>query len=80
MSAPTSQWTRQVKLVRKEGFDEGLAKGRQEIIDWLEAAYLGAPDRPDRDTPEAKAILKLAEDAAKHFKAKTKPKKKGARK
>lgn len=57
---------RDIVRVREEGFQEGLAKGRQEILDWLQAAYLG-PKAPDRDTPEAAAILSLARDASLHF-------------
>lgn len=77
MASPKSQWTRELKRARDEGFDEGLAKGRQEILDWLEAAYLG-PDGPDRSSPKGEAILQLARDASQHFNAKTKSKR-GAR-
>ena len=73
MASPKSQWTRELKRARDEGFDEGLAKGRQEILDWLEAAYLG-PKAPDRDSPEGQAILQLAKDASQHFNSETKSK------
>lgn len=46
--------------------EEGKAEGRGEILDWLEQKYLG-PDRPDRNTPEAAAILALVADAAKYL-------------
>jgi hypothetical protein len=81
MSSPSSQWSRELKRARKEGYDEGLAKGRQEILDWLEHAYIDAPDRPDRGTPKAEAILELATAAQLHFQHKTPPngRRKGAR-
>lgn len=57
---------------RNEGFDEGLQKGRQEILDWLQAAYISAPDRPERGTPKAEAILEMAHAASEHFHTKLK--------
>jgi hypothetical protein len=57
--------------IRQEGFDEGLAKGRHEILDWLEHAYIDDPGRPDRGTPKAEAILELAQAARQHFITKT---------
>lgn len=78
MSSPRSQWSREIKRARDEGFDEGLAKGRQEILDWLEHAYMRAPERPDRNTPKAEAILEMASAASQHFQSKQKSKK-GAR-
>lgn len=63
----TAAMTKMVEQARKEGFEDGLEKGRQEILDWLEHAYIKSPDRPDRGTPEAQAILTLARDAAAHF-------------
>ena len=50
-----------------EGFNDGLEKGRLEIIDFLERAYLSDEGRPDRGTPQAAAILELAAHAAEHF-------------
>lgn len=47
----------------RAGFAEGRSKGRQEIVDWLEEKYTGK-GRPDRGTPEARAILELAREAA----------------
>lgn len=43
--------------VRQEGYVEGRAAGRKEAVDWLEREYTEGPKRPDRDSPEAKAIL-----------------------
>lgn len=51
---------------RKGGVEEGRNEGRREILDWLENKYMG-PDRPDRGSPEAKAILQLTNDAAKYI-------------
>jgi hypothetical protein len=62
-----TEMTRQLQKMREEGFQEGLAKGRQEILDWLENAYIKDPGRPDRGTPRAEAILEMARDAAAHF-------------
>ncbi len=56
-----------VEEIRQEGFNEGLQKGRQEILDFLEYAYLSDPGRPDRGTPKAQAILEIADAASKHF-------------
>ena len=63
---------RELKKARDEGFNEGLQKGRQEILDWLQKAYLEDPGRPDRGTPKAEAILELARDASAHFIARAK--------
>jgi hypothetical protein len=70
-------YRRDITNARKEGFDEGLQKGRQEILDWLENAYLRDPGRPDRGTPKAEAIIELAQAAGMHF---NKVLKKGRRK
>jgi hypothetical protein len=80
MSSPKSQWSRELKRVRDEGFEEGLQKGRQEILDFLEYAYLKSPTQPDRGTPEAEAILKIATDASQHIQSRMKSAKKGSRK
>jgi hypothetical protein len=58
---------RELEKIRKEAHEEGLQKGRQEILDWLENAYLNDPGRPDRGTPKAEAILELARAASIHF-------------
>lgn len=49
------------------GHSEGLAKGRQEILDFLQHAYIEDEGRPDRGTPEAKAILELAKSCQLHI-------------
>ena len=67
----TPAYQRDLDMARREGFEEGLAKGRQEILDWLEHAYIKDPNRPDRGTPKAEAILELAKDAALHFTVKS---------
>jgi hypothetical protein len=54
------------------GFQEGLAKGRQEVLDFLEHAYLTDQGRPDRNTPKAEAILEIARAASKHINLKLK--------
>lgn len=68
-----------VQFAREEGFKEGLEKGRMEILDFLQHAYLEDPGRPDRGTPKAEAILEVARDAQQHFVAKANPLKKGRR-
>ena len=59
-----------VAKIRQEGVEEGLKQGRQEIVDWLQNAYINDPGRPDRGTPKGEAILELARDAHAHFIAK----------
>ena len=61
---------KELKRAHDDGFNEGLAKGRQEILDWLQYAYLDDPGRPDRGTPKAEAILQLAQEASLHFQKK----------
>lgn len=63
---PNDRLVEDLRRVRQEGFQEGVEKGRQEIVDWLQIAYL-ADDAPERGTPEAEAILTVARDASKHF-------------
>lgn len=60
-----------IERIRREGFEEGLKKGRLEIVDWLEHAYIRDEGRPDRGTPKAEAILELARAASLHFVART---------
>lgn len=69
-----------LRRMREEGFNEGLEKGRQEILDWLENAYLNPSIRPARTTPEAEAIMTLARDAHAHFTAKMTARNKKGRK
>lgn len=57
---------------RDEGFDDGIVRGRREILDWLQNAYINDVGRPDRGSPKAQAILEMANAAARHFKLKLK--------
>lgn len=59
--------TEQIEKIREEGRLEGVQQGRVEILNWLEAKYIG-PDQPDRGTPEANAILVLAREASDYLK------------
>lgn len=59
-----------VERAHQDGFDAGLEKGRQEILDWLEHEYIHAENRPDRGTPKAEAIMELVAAASAHFRAK----------
>lgn len=63
---------KELKTAYDEGFDEGIKRGRREILDWLQNAYIEDVGRPDRDTPRALAILDIAKAASKHFKLKLK--------
>lgn len=49
------------------GHQKGLEQGRQEILHWLEDAYINDVGRPDRGTAKAEAILEIARNAAKHI-------------
>lgn len=49
------------------GLKDGKKLGRVEALDWLEKYYTLGKDRPDRDSPEAKACLQLTLDLAKHL-------------
>jgi hypothetical protein len=51
------------------GHQEGYEKGLQEILDWLEAAYITDSGRPDRGTDRAKAILEIARSAGRHIRS-----------
>lgn len=73
-------YQRDIDMARQEGHKEGLNQGRQEILDWLEHAYMDPATRPDRGSPEGEAILKVAQDAANHFRPLVKTKKGGRRK
>lgn len=48
--------------VKKEGYTEGFKAGAQKVLDYLESRYMDEDKRPDRGTPEAKAILLLTKD------------------
>jgi flagellar biosynthesis/type III secretory pathway protein FliH len=63
---------------RDEGYEDGLEKGRLEVLDWLQEKYL-ADDAPARGSKKAQALLQLAREAAEHFQplvGAAKPKKK----
>lgn len=76
----TTPTSRELDDAYKVGHSDGLAKGRQEILDWLEHAYIHDPGRPDRGTPQADAILELARAAQNHFMTKLKTnRKRGSR-
>lgn len=49
------------------GINEGRRQMRNQALTFLEKKYLGA-DAPDRDTPEAKAILSLAHELSEELK------------
>lgn len=61
----------QAERLREEGRQIGLSEGRiegyQAVLQWLEVQYLKAPNRPDRDSPQAEAVLELARSAGKHL-------------
>ena len=48
---------RDLERVRAEGFNEGRSAARKELLDYLQWLYCEDPNRPHRDTEEAKAIL-----------------------
>lgn len=56
-----------VKNALQIAHSEGVSQGRWEIIDWLKKKYMDDDNRPDRDTPEAKAILSLVREVANHL-------------
>ena len=74
-----AQHERDLARARQEGYNEGLTKGREEIVDWLQNCYINDPGRPDRDSEKGKAILELARDASLHFRSLIKGKTKGRR-
>jgi hypothetical protein len=45
---------------KRAGIQEGRQQVRVEVLSWLQHEYIDSPDRPDRDSPEAAAILSLA--------------------
>lgn len=66
-SVSQRKYQEDLERARTEGLEEGLQKGRVEIIDFLEQRYLKDESRPDRGTPGAEAILALAREAHEHF-------------
>lgn len=69
MSGALNDNMKRMQQVRDEGYQEGLQKGRQEILDWLQEQYLTSPTRPDRGSPKAQALLLLAKDAAAYIRS-----------
>ena len=53
-----------IRQVRDESYKEGKIEGYTDVLGWLEKKYLTDEDRPDRNSPEAKAILELAREIA----------------
>jgi hypothetical protein len=51
----------------KNGASHGYDELRQGALDWLQAKYITDPDRPDRDSPEAKYLLDLVRQFQLHI-------------
>lgn len=53
------------------GFKNGASHGfdglRDDVMSWLQAKYITDPDRPDRDSPEAKYLLDLVRELQLHI-------------
>lgn len=49
------------------GVEWGMDKVRKEVLDYLQYRYIDAPDRPNRGSPEAKALLSLTNDLSKYI-------------
>jgi hypothetical protein len=74
-------WDRQelknaLKIEHDIGFNEGLQKGLQASIDFLQDAYENDPGRPDRGSPKAEAILEMTRALGIHLRKKLKELKK----
>lgn len=86
MLQPGGRWgkqemQRQVTDAHAQGFAEGRTAGRQEVLDWLEKRYITpGPDRPDRGSVEAKAMLELAKEASLYLKGLEPKQRKGRKK
>ena len=52
----------------KTAYNDGLAEGRKNILDWLEAKYMGV-GRPLRGSEKGEAILELATKAATYIRS-----------
>lgn len=57
--------TQLMKEIRQEGVLEGKVEAFKMVLTWLEQKYMDPDTRPDRNTPEAKAVLELAAEIAK---------------
>lgn len=51
----------------KNGADHGYDELRQGALDWLQAKYITDPERPDRDSAEAKYLLELVRQFQLHL-------------
>jgi hypothetical protein len=45
----------------QQGYEEGFKRGLTAVLDWLQYSYIDDPGRPDRNAPEGRAILELAQ-------------------
>lgn len=54
-----------------EGFQEGVAEGKtqalNDLLNWLSDRYIANPERPDRGSPRAEALLTVTRELAAHF-------------
>lgn len=51
----------------KIGAQHGYDELRQEALTWLQHKYVEAPDKPDRGSPAAEALLELARELTNHL-------------
>lgn len=66
-SAAEKRHARDLERIRQEGYLEGRRKGHGDAIDFLQAKYIEDRNRPDRNTPMARTMLKLAKELAEHL-------------
>lgn len=66
--------SRDLERIRQEGYREGRRRGHADAIDFLQARYLEADNRPDRNSNQAKAMLNLARELSTHLKELEMPK------
>jgi len=67
------KYQRDIETARAEGEHEGIKKGHTDCLDFLQNEYL-KDGAPERNTPEAKAILILAHNLAAHLRGLEGPK------
>lgn len=58
----------EMRATYERGVLDGRRVARVEILTILENKYLNPDIRPDRDSPEGRAILQLAREVAEEFK------------
>jgi hypothetical protein len=58
--------TKQLKSAYDDGFEKGREAGHKDLLDFLQNRFLSKRG-PDRGSPEADALLKLAAEAARYF-------------